>query len=32
MESMLEAVNIYTNKNMIPKDKSAMVPRGLRIG
>jgi len=32
MESLLEAVNIYTNKNTVPGDKSALVPSGLRLG
>lgn len=32
VERMLELVNIAANKNTVPRDKSALVPRGLRIG
>jgi len=32
MEALLEQVNIYANKNTVPKDKSAVVPSGLRLG
>ena len=31
-ERILELVNIASNKNTIPSDKSAMVPHGLRLG
>ncbi|KAH6595573.1 hypothetical protein BASA61_003764 [Batrachochytrium salamandrivorans] len=31
-ERILELVNIATNKNTIPGDKSALIPHGLRIG
>ena len=31
-ERILELVNIATNKNTIPSDKSALVPHGLRLG
>ncbi|KAJ2997049.1 glycine hydroxymethyltransferase shm1 [Globomyces sp. JEL0801] len=31
-ERVLELVNIATNKNTIPSDKSALVPHGLRLG
>ena len=29
---ILQAVNISVNKNTVPKDKSALVPNGLRMG
>lgn len=32
VESILQAVNISVNKNTVPKDKSALVPNGLRMG
>ncbi|EGF83359.1 hypothetical protein BATDEDRAFT_15526 [Batrachochytrium dendrobatidis JAM81] len=32
VERILELVNIASNKNTIPGDKSALVPHGLRIG
>ncbi|KAJ3257096.1 Serine hydroxymethyltransferase, cytosolic [Boothiomyces macroporosus] len=32
VERILELVNIATNKNTIPSDKSALIPRGLRLG
>ncbi len=32
MDLTLEAVNIYANKNTVPKDKSAMNPSGIRLG
>ena len=32
MEAVLEQINIYANKNTVPKDKSAVVPSGLRLG
>ena len=32
MEKALEVLNVATNKNTIPGDKSAMRPSGLRIG
>jgi glycine hydroxymethyltransferase len=32
MEALLEVINIYANKNTIPRDKSALVPSGLRVG
>ena len=28
----MEVINIYTNKNTVPGDKSALVPSGLRLG
>eukprot|EP00753_Platysulcus_tardus_P012809 PLAT3550.2.p2 GENE.PLAT3550.2~~PLAT3550.2.p2 ORF type:complete len:483 (+),score=216.61 PLAT3550.2:30-1451(+) len=31
-EAVMEAVNLVTNKNTVPGDKSAMVPHGLRVG
>jgi len=31
-EMILQAVNISVNKNTVPKDKSALVPNGLRMG
>jgi glycine hydroxymethyltransferase len=31
-EALLESVNIYANKNTVPKDTSALVPTGLRLG
>lgn len=32
VERILELVNIATNKNTVPGDKSALIPGGLRIG
>ncbi|KAL4450328.1 hypothetical protein ABPG74_009034 [Tetrahymena malaccensis] len=32
METLLELVNIYVNKNTVPGDKSALIPSGLRLG
>ena len=32
MEAFLDKVGIYANKNTVPKDKSALVPSGLRVG
>jgi glycine hydroxymethyltransferase len=32
VENLLENVNIYSNKNTVPGDKSALVPSGLRLG
>lgn len=32
VERILEMINIATNKNTIPSDKSALVPSGIRIG
>lgn len=32
METLLELVNIYVNKNTVPGDKSALLPSGLRLG
>ncbi|CAK61092.1 unnamed protein product (macronuclear) [Paramecium tetraurelia] len=32
VESILQSVNISVNKNTVPKDKSALVPNGLRMG
>jgi glycine hydroxymethyltransferase len=32
VERILELVNVATNKNTVPGDKSALVPGGLRIG
>lgn len=32
VERVLELVNIATNKNTIPSDKSALIPSGLRLG
>lgn len=32
VEAVLEQVNIIINKNTVPTDKSAIVPRGLRLG
>ena len=31
-EILFEYANIYTNKNTVPDDKSALVPSGLRLG
>ncbi|KCV68894.1 glycine hydroxymethyltransferase [Fonticula alba] len=31
-ERVLELVNIASNKNTVPKDRSALVPSGLRVG
>ena len=32
LESVLDHVNIYANKNTTPNDKSALNPTGLRLG
>jgi glycine hydroxymethyltransferase len=32
VQILLDHCNIFTNKNSIPGDKSAMVPGGLRVG
>lgn len=32
VEIILEYINIYTNKNTVPDDKSALVPSGIRLG
>lgn len=32
METLLELLNIYVNKNTVPGDKSALLPSGLRLG
>lgn len=32
VEKMLEAVNVVTNKNTVPGDKSAITPGGIRMG
>ncbi len=32
VELVLDKVRVYVNKNTIPKDKSALIPRGIRIG
>jgi len=32
LESLLEQVNIFTNKNFIPFDKSISSPSGIRLG
>ncbi len=32
IDLILEAVNIYANKNTVPKDKSAINPSGIRLG
>lgn len=32
VEAVLEAINIYANKNTVPGDKSALNPSGLRLG
>ncbi|KAL6928267.1 glycine hydroxymethyltransferase shm1 [Hanseniaspora valbyensis] len=32
VEALLEKINISTNKNTVPTDKSALYPMGLRIG
>jgi glycine hydroxymethyltransferase len=32
VERVLELINIASNKNTIPSDKSALIPHGLRIG
>lgn len=32
VETVLEASNIFINKNTVPGDKSALMPRGLRLG
>ena len=32
VENILEACNIYINKNTVPGDKSALMPKGLRMG
>ena len=29
---MLDKIGIYINKNTIPKDKSALIPKGIRLG
>jgi glycine hydroxymethyltransferase len=31
-ERVLELVNVATNKNTVPGDKSAMMPSGIRMG
>ena len=32
LEKVLEKANIHANKNTIPTDKSAIIPKGVRIG
>lgn len=32
IETILNEVDIYINKNTVPGDKSALVPSGIRIG
>ena len=32
IETVLDKIGIYINKNTIPKDKSALIPKGIRLG